>query len=260
LETCCDNDLLIANTFFEHPPEQQVIFRSIGVPPLDVVERHRFAQLDYVLLAKRDLGQARDVRSDRLEPLASHHYLLEALLVTRVEPPRQRTIPRRFDRSALKEDSTSRRFASVFQDSLNDTLVHLDKSDVNAMGVCITEAFQHAEKLVLPLVSVMRHKPWISQHTLDLIESRREARRHGDAAGEQDLQKQVRSSAKLDRRNWLENLASEGTWSAIRKLRRGKPHSQGRLQAASGDLVASEDRADTFSLYCPMGSPPCCSS
>ena len=63
------------------------------------------------------------------------------------------------------------------------------------------------------------------------------------------MRKQVRKSARKARATWLESLAATGDWSCISKLRKGKRKAQGRLSDASGNLVSSELRAETFAAH-----------
>ena len=45
LECCTTYDLAVANTFFEHPDEEKITFRTPGTPPMLDVTPDRFAQL-----------------------------------------------------------------------------------------------------------------------------------------------------------------------------------------------------------------------
>ena len=91
-------------------------------------------------------------------------------------------------------------------------------------------------------MNVRANKPWISSHTLELLRQRREAPGNGHWNAEKHLQKQVKISTKRDRAKWLEDLASSGDWSSIKKLRKGRNIKQGRLR--NGELVSSELRAE----------------
>ena len=48
---------------------------------------------------------------------------------------------------------------------------------------------------------------------------------------------------------WLETVASKGDWPSIATLRKGACKIQGRLRDASGSLVSSEVRAETFADF-----------
>ena len=113
----------------------------------------------------------------------------------------------------------------------------------------IDSAFAHAEAAVLPEAAISPSKPWISAATLELISQRRVARSDGDVELEKTLCKDIKSSARKDRRNWLDHLVSSGSWAAARRLRRGRSQKQGRLSDAAGVPVSSEERAGRFAEY-----------
>ena len=93
------------------------------------------------------------------------------------------------------------------------------------------------------------NKLWIAPATLETIDKHRQARSQGDCPQEKLPKKLVRKSAKRDRADWLKNVAAQGDWAALKLLRKGAKKQQGRLYNTHGDLVSSEDRADTFAEH-----------
>ena len=63
------------------------------------------------------------------------------------------------------------------------------------------------------------------------------------------LNKEVRRSARSDRKAWLTDLAANGDWQSLKKLKQGKRVAQGRLADANGDIVESSERAERFAEY-----------
>ena len=102
---------------------------------------------------------------------------------------------------------------------------------------------------VLPTAAVTAKRPWISSRTLDLVRDRNAARIAGDREREAELAKQVKQAAKIDRGLWLSGLLADGGWRTIRKLRKPPLPKQGRLRNLSGELVDSEQRAETLGRY-----------
>ena len=187
------------------------------------------------------------IESDPWEPLASHHFVLIADLKVDLEKPSFRPQLERYDRASLNNNTIATEFVRAFGEHLQNSAP--DASDVDAASANIVEAFHHAEKVALPVVAPSRRKPWISDATLSLIDRRRAARASSFIEEELILQKAVRKSARIDRKNWLLELAGNGGWSNWNKLRRGQKHTQGRLQNAEGGAVSSNERADTFATY-----------
>ena len=59
----------------------------------------------------------------------------------------------------------------------------------------------------------------------------------------------VKAPVKHDRSKWLDKLLQDGNWGEIRKLRKGFKLQQGRLRNMDGELVSSEERAETLAEY-----------
>lgn len=93
------------------------------------------------------------------------------------------------------------------------------------------------------------NKARVSQSTLGLIGERAAARRRHDLAAEKLLHRAVRRAARADRGRWLDGLVADGTWKGVRSLSRPKLRRQGRLGNLEGELVGSEDRAETMATY-----------
>ena len=108
---------------------------------------------------------------------------------------------------------------------------------------------QTAARHTLPLRSVVAHKPWIRSCTLQLIELRNQARLGHQSARESVLNRNIRLSAKADRREWLNDMLRGGSWAGIRKLCRATPRQQGRLKNSLGEIVQSDERAQTMAEY-----------
>ena len=120
---------------------------------------------------------------------------------------------------------------------------------VNDIGVSINSCFLAAAAHTLPPEPRIARRPWISQATLDLICDRTNARRTADYSLEKELSKEIRRSAKRDRAQWLTDLAASGSWDSMRYLKKKRKPAQGRLRNEDGQLVSSEDWAETMANY-----------
>ena len=77
-----------------------------------------------------------------------------------------------------------------------------------------------------------RHrKPWIREHTLDLIQQRGATRTLGDLALASDLSKQIRRAAKADKRVWLDQQLLSGGWGPLKDLTKPFPKNVLRLHS-----------------------------
>ena len=147
----------------------------------------------------------------------------------------------------MRDTRNAQKFANQFEALLGTC--PSQSQDVNIVCSSINNAFAAAEEAVLPRVLTHRSKPWISDVTLALIDQRRHAAIAGDLEQEMSLRKAVKKPARTDRRIWLVNLASSGSWVATKKLRQGAVRNQGRLNDVAGQPISSEMRADRFAEY-----------
>ena len=61
--------------------------------------------------------------------------------------------------------------------------------------------------------------------------------------------KQINASVAYDRSSWLSERLRAGDWHEIRKLRKGTRIYHGRLKSIDGNVVDSDQRAETFAQY-----------
>ena len=123
------------------------------------------------------------------------------------------------------------------------------EEDLNQLWAAAVQAFQQSAAKTLPTLTVEAGRLWISAATLGSIQCMKGARTAKDFEAEADYNKRIRSSARADRRKWLEDLAATGDWTRIRKLRTKPRPQQGRLKDAAGNIVSSEHRAETMAEY-----------
>jgi len=184
-----------------------------------------------------------------MEALASHHFLLEARISICVPKREGNTRSSKYVRSALKDETVASNFAITFDEHMRETVANESDHNLHSNAQRMVDAFRKAEATHLPTETFVARRPWISQDTLDLIRQRNQARITGAHAHETDLNKAIRRSAKADRRKWLDEMLQTGDWSQVRRLRKGvKPH-QGRLKDSMGQLVSSDERAETFAKH-----------
>eukprot|EP00969_Alexandrium_andersonii_P027466 1198159-Alexandrium_andersonii.AAC.1 len=62
------------------------------------------------------------------------------------------------------------------------------------------------------------NKPWISAHTLTLLEARARLVRHGCWAALPDQNKLIKASARKDRIAWVERTVASEPWAPVRAL------------------------------------------
>ena len=244
VESCISSDLVIANTFFDHPNEKKVSYRDLGVHPMADIEGVAFAQLDHVLCHQRFLHTILDSWTCREEPINSQHFLMivETTLQFTVGEQRKK---KALDKRALKQTGARHEFLEAFKSaaSANYATCSLDESAAD-----IEQAFK-AAALTLPETDVLPRRPWTSSHTLDLIRKRKVCRLTGDHHNEKMLNKEIRQSGKQDRKAWLEDYVGTGGWDAVKYLRKPKPIKHADIKKPDGTLSDTAERADIMADY-----------
>ena len=99
IELCVAHGMIVANTFVNAPPEQQITYYEIGSSPHEDRNYRNFAQLDFILTPRRWAGAVADVRSCMEEALATHHFLVEVVLDARVDKPARKVSQPRYDKA-----------------------------------------------------------------------------------------------------------------------------------------------------------------
>ena len=185
--------------------------------------------------------------SIREATIASDHFLVYFRLRCDYEgEPREQRRARK-DLKALQRPQVRQDFAASFV--ANNRFNDLASSDVlEESWSSIGAAFSAAAGWIPERASSVR-KPWISKETLALMAKRAEARLAGNFVSEKAFHKAVRKAVKHDKATWLEETLADGSWRGIRHITKRVAPKQGRLRNLEGDLVSSEQRADTMAIY-----------
>jgi len=247
LEACQSNGLLVANTFFRNPDAETVTFREAGYSYLGPVTPQGYNVLDLLLCDACSLDTVTSIRSHREAALGTDHYLVKAVLEFPADIQGTPDVRRNAeDVAALSVHAHRTAFTDAFC-----SMVHppsCQQSTLSNWWEGGKEAMTFARK-TLPPRQRIANKPWISEATLSLIDSRRIARANNDYEIEQRLHREVRKSAKVDRTVWLERILETGDWKQLRNIRKPKKLKHSRLRNASGDLIESDMWADTMAAH-----------
>ena len=254
IELCTAKGMCVANTFADTDVEHLVTYHDLWQHPLADISRGGFAQLDLLLCVQTNLWRVRQVRSDRREALASHHFLVEAVINVQVdehddrpERPPEKCI--RHDLEALTHQPVAVAFAQKFR-QLTDRDCS-SSSSVDDLAVSLCDSMHAAAESSLPARKAEPKRPWIRDGTLALIAARNAAREDRERALETRLNKQIRKSARADRGAWILGIISSGSWADIKKLKKQQAMriDSRRLRDAEGKWVESQNRAETFAAH-----------
>jgi len=251
VEMCKRHSLTIANTLFEAPAEQLVTYYDLSAHAKDDITPRKFAQLDLVLVPLPWASSIAYVRSNRDKALQSHHFLVTAGLSISISKTQPKERNKSKNLKALQDTGVQATFAGTFVRVCTEALGKLQAGDVTPEGAAsaIKEGFVAAADEALPERTAQAHRPWISDTTLGFIDERDEARRASDWRWEMKVNKNVKASAKADRRAWLDALVEDGSWHAVKAAKKDHKHQHGRLKNRAGELVSSDERTEAFAEY-----------
>ena len=120
-------------------------------------------------------------------------------------------------------------FRQASQTSLDDMNGAIEQQLNNSQRVVTntTDKWEGLSKVYLaaidchiPRYSVKPSRPWISESTLQLLARRGRFRTEGDMAQVAELNREIRKTARHDKRAWLDEQLQMGDWSAITNLRK----------------------------------------
>ena len=240
--------LFVANTGFDLPVEKQVTVYNVGSSPAATLNSTNFGQIDFLLVGREWWHKILSVASCMDMSLASHHFpiiaeidveLPKAIATTARDP--------RYHLSELQSACTSSLFATYFHECMLQC--HCENGTADELCTAMATSFQQSAERCLHQTKRQARKPWISSRTLHLLEERDKARTSRNPHLEKMLHGKVKQSVKMDRSQWLDDLLKTGDWNEIRRLRKGHRPQSRRLKNADGNVVESDQRAETLANY-----------
>ena len=217
LEFCSTTSTCIANTFFDHPLEKLVTYKSLGTQAHDVITPTEFAQLDVVLIEEKWSEKIIDIQSCSILPLETQHFLLWCTLDVYIEK-HAKTCSRVFqDVDTLKIPEKAKLFADTVVESVTKQM-RIEEQNGDMMGSptyfnnIFVEVMQTLSLEQLPPIRKVSVKPWVTVEAFALIDQRVHARQCKDYEEEKVLIGLLKPQIKADKSVWLKSLAASGSW------------------------------------------------
>ena len=214
LEMCLENDLAIGGTLFQH----KRIHKETWISP-DGRTRN---QIDHVAINQRWRTSLQDVKAVRGVDVDSDHHLVMCKLKLKLRK-NKRTANRGLLNSQKLKDPAMQQAFSIELSNRFHLLDEMPADDIDAYCNKVKETFLETSKHTIGY-QVKHRKSWISDNTWGLIEERRVLKqsvlgcREDQRAARQDLYKeksrQVKNSARKDKRQFLDNKAYEAEEAA----------------------------------------------
>ena len=215
-DTCALNKIVIGGSIFPH----KRIHKATWVSPDHVTEN----QIDHICIGKTFRRSLQDVRVKRGADAASDHHLLVAILKLKLKKNRMETAVKRkkYNVSFLKDAQTREEYRlkltnrfQVLQELLEE------ETDLNKQWQNIKETWTSTcQEVVGPRTP--QQKEWISVETLrkekkTAVNNSRTRTAKAKAQEEYaEVNREVKKSIKVDKRNYIDSLAEEAEQAAGR--------------------------------------------
>ena len=187
-------NLFVANTAFKHKKSHVQTWRS----PDDRVHN----QIDYVLVRQRWKSSVMDARAFWGNLWKSDHAVLKARIRFRFGTDKKPVVSRRYNVERLKDPDVSAAYSAAVGDGLDPArrFTSLDER----WGYLKEKVTKAAEEVL----GHRKYRPnrWISNHTIQLTEKRRNLCSGGK---DRELNREVKAAVKMDKHNYWNDVASQ---------------------------------------------------
>lgn len=272
MDLATENELTVSNSWFPKPAHKQVTFKSPGphgkfAHPLDnhgnptivanTTHIQEFAQLDLCLVPRNWKSTVVNIESRRdvLAKGADHFpvFITLAINLAASHPCKSTPKPNLTGLGPRGSQATRLTAKDAWLRTLQTGLDNIQATPDPAEHVDQTwKAWHRASHQALAALGSVDKPPRqakTSQRTLTLIEERNNAERHGPPTEYERLRRAVTRSVRKDNRVHLKRCLEGGDWDSIMKHRKGFTPQPTRLKDAAGEVVASNQWAETLATY-----------
>ena len=247
LDLCVANDLLVANTWFQHPHGRQATYKEPGTKRLpagnDNWNSTEFAQLDFRLMP----DACHNVYSKPRANLDSDHFPLHVHIVAKLGAK-----PRGSKHTCWAFDSATPEQVADMNREIERKLQapDLPNMDISTKWDTLRQIYVDSLETSIPKQNQLPRKPWITEATLDLIRRRGQYRDGGDLEAVADLNRQIRRAAKQNKRAWLDTQLASGDWRPIINLKKPFRGATVRLYPEhKTQTTSTSDNATVFATH-----------
>ena len=173
VQFCQEEQLIIANTLFQHPKKNLYTWSSPG-------DQYR-NQIDYILVRRRFRNSIKNVKTYPGADIMSDHCLLLGKFKVKIKRVKKSQKKPKYDLDLLKQTEYKQKFSlevrNRFETLMNEEPVQEDEIDVvEREWKCLKSSIIAAEEHTIPKKVRRKDNEWMTQEILDLMDDRRRKR------------------------------------------------------------------------------------
>ena len=239
LSFCASGGLAIIGSWFK----RRNIYRWSWISPDQSTKK----EIDHFLLRdRRDVLSLRVMRG--IEPPANSDHRLVLMRFKIVFPfaKTRSAAPRSIDPSKLNDLAIRTAFRLKLSNRFS-ALSSLSDDDPDSLCTTISESIYNVACTTIP-ADRHAHKPWLSTHSIKLLDRKRLATLQSDTALRGNLQRAFKDSARQDKAAYLDNLADQA-------IEADRMHDSKRLYKIIRNISGSKKSNDAAHIHRPDGGP-----
>ena len=220
VEFCLEHDYVVASTWFQKSVHELVTFRNTNAstfgPPFT---NAKFSQIDFVLVKKQWRNAVKDINSVQHTSLESDHKMLTASICIRLAKQaekRQQKVPQ----YRIPSDDQLKNYNDRIRQTHAERLQQHSDTPLANLADCM----QKIAKQTLTMISTNQRREYISAHTWNLLQSRREAQELGNYQKASELITKIKQEVRKDKEAFLKQQLEEiegntYKWTGIKRMR-----------------------------------------
>ena len=206
LQFCIENNLIVSNTFFQHPKRLLYTWKSPG----DITRN----QIDYILINKRHRNNMKQCKTYPGADIGSDHNPVVAKIKIRLKKTHKSDQKKEFidwGKLNIQEEkekyliNVQNKFEILSLECMEQYRMETTEEKIDNKWQCLKGSINHANKAAPKKVKRAKQK-WMTDEILDLMDQRKKAKNTPEYSS---LKKEVQEKCRDARENWIESKCEE---------------------------------------------------